>query len=319
MNSLATLTDLILLSETQRRVLAERSATLSVLHCLREIEARQLFAREGYASLFEMCRDRFGYSEAAALRRIDAMRLLKAVPALLPKVESGELKLSQMSQVQTFLKVERKDAGKVYTPEQTFELAASLTGCSTRETERRLLGQSPSLQARRETSESIRPVTATHTEVKIVADEELMSLLEEARSLFAHGADMHPSAASLFKRGLQALVAQKKKQKRIPEQTGLNSLPTPEFSVVAEKTPAALPSPELLVPTTRYIPQPLRRAVYARALGRCEFTTRPGVRCTSRHALELHHLNPYARGGEHSYGNLALHCRTHNAAAEKAA
>ncbi len=220
MNSLQKLTDSSLLLETEQRVAAERSALLLVLHCLMEIEARQLFAREGFSSLFEMCTRRFKYSESAALRRIDAMRLLSKIPLLEKRVESGALKLSQLAQVQTFLKIEKKDAGHTYTPEQTLSLLTSLEGRSTRETEKALLEISPSLQARRETSETVRPVTATHTEVKIVADEELMLLLEEARSLFAHSADMNPSVASLFKKGLQALVAQKQKARGILDKSG---------------------------------------------------------------------------------------------------
>ena len=119
MTSLTQLPDTLLLAETVRCVAAERSATLSVLSCLQEIEDRQLFAQEGFSSLFEMCTQRFGYSEAAALRRIDAMRVLRRVPAAGEKIESGELKLSQLAQVQTFLRTERRDAGKSYSPEQT--------------------------------------------------------------------------------------------------------------------------------------------------------------------------------------------------------
>ncbi len=324
MTSITSLSDSHLLLETERRTSTERAATLAVLHCLQEIEARQLFSREGFPSLFEMCLRRFGYSEAAALRRIDAMRLLKNVPELEMKIETGELKLSQLAQVQAFLRIEKKDAGKSYTREQTLDLVSSLAGRSTRDTERLLLQESPAMQMRRETSESIRPVTATHTEVKIVADEEFMNLLEEARGLFAHCADMHPSAASLLKKGLQALVAQKKKQKGIPDQTTGDSPIAPESKAVKTErlsssqrsTSAICDSAELPeeVPASRYIPAGLKRAVLTRARGQCEFKTRNGLRCTTRHAIELHHHHPYARGGAHTLENISAYCKGHNAA-----
>jgi hypothetical protein len=309
MNSLKQLTDSSLLDETQRRVVAERSATLAVLHCLREIEARQLYAKENCTSLFEFCMKRFGCTEAAALRRIDAMRLLNDVPELEKKVEAGELNLTQLAQVKGFLRIEKKDAGKTYTPAQTLALLDQLKGCSSRETERKLLSASPAFQARRETQERIKPVTDTLTEIRIAADPELVQLLEEARSLFAHGADMHPSAASLFKKGLQVLVAQRKKQKGIPEQTNVTSPMAPEKQRVPEPTSAQPPSP----PLSRYSPTPIRRDIFRRAQGRCEFIASHGLRCRSIHALEIHHRDPYALGGEHSLANLALYCRTHNA------
>ena len=312
MPTLAKLTDSLLLTETVRLVATERSTTLSVLSCLREIEDRQLFAREGFPSLFEMCTKRFGYSEAAALRRIDAMRVLRRVPEAGKKIESGEIKLSQLAQVQTFLRTERKDAGKTYTPEQTLELLTSLQGSSTRETEKRLLEKSPALQARRETAESVRLISPTHAEIKIVADADLLALLEEARGLLAHGADMNPSAASLFKKGLKVLIAQRKKHQGIPEQCAEDSPIAPEFASAISAKPDDETIPAF-APTSRYIPAPMRRAIWQRARARCEYSTPPGVRCTSRHALEVHHLNPYARGGEHSLVNLALYCHGHNA------
>ena len=32
----------------------------------------------------------------------------------------------------------------------------------------------------------------------------------------------------------------------------------------------------------------------------------------STHMLEFHHRDPYARGGEATVENIALHCRSHN-------
>jgi hypothetical protein len=68
------------------------------------------------------------------------------------------------------------------------------------------------------------------------------------------------------------------------------------------------------VPSSRYIPAPVRRAVYERDGGRCTFTDSQARRCNSRRDLEFHHHErPYGRGGEHSVRNLRLVCPTHNA------
>lgn len=64
-------------------------------------------------------------------------------------------------------------------------------------------------------------------------------------------------------------------------------------------------------PKSRYIPAPVRRAVWKRDGNRCTFDEH-GRRCTSRERLEFHHRDPFGRGGDHSPENLRLVCRTHN-------
>jgi len=61
---------------------------------------------------------------------------------------------------------------------------------------------------------------------------------------------------------------------------------------------------------TRHIPERTRRAVLARDDYRCVF---PGCTCTL--FLDLHHLRPFAQGGDHSEANLVTVCTAHHAAA----
>jgi flagellar biosynthesis component FlhA len=53
-----------------------------------------------YSSLFDYLTKHLGYSAGSAQRRIDAARLMKEVPELSEKLESGSLNLSQVSLVQ---------------------------------------------------------------------------------------------------------------------------------------------------------------------------------------------------------------------------
>ena len=63
---------------------------------------------------------------------------------------------------------------------------------------------------------------------------------------------------------------------------------------------------------SRYIPAAVRRAVYERDKGRCRFRDATGRRCTETEWLELHHVRPYGRGGDHRPENVELRCRVHN-------
>jgi hypothetical protein len=65
-------------------------------------------------------------------------------------------------------------------------------------------------------------------------------------------------------------------------------------------------------PTSRHVPAAVRREVWKRDGARCAFVGDSGHRCTERRALEIHHRHPFAMGGDHSLGNVAVVCRSHN-------
>ncbi|HWP04183.1 MAG TPA: HNH endonuclease [Polyangiaceae bacterium] len=62
----------------------------------------------------------------------------------------------------------------------------------------------------------------------------------------------------------------------------------------------------------RYVPANLRRAVLERDERQCAYLDERGVRCRETERLEIHHLEPFARGGGQRLENLSLRCRAHN-------
>ncbi len=322
------LDDSSLLFETRRLCAEERLLTLRILHLLREIDSRALYARS-HPSLFEFCVSSLGFSEAQAQRRISAMRLLKNVPELESRVATGEIKISQLAQVQTFVRAERKESGRIVTAEETQSLLLSLSGMSTRETERLLLEKSPALQARRQMEERVRVVTPTHTELKFAVDGEFMALLEEAKGLLAHNANMNPSLPELFKKALATFVDQRKRAKGIlPKTASIRQTKTIRLPVAPRVKVADIqslpnrnvngPPPDSTHTRSRWVPTEIQRLVFHRAKGRCEYRfPLDQEQCTSLRALEIHHLVPFAHHGAHAVENLRVYCRTHNAAQGK--
>ena len=64
---------------------------------------------------------------------------------------------------------------------------------------------------------------------------------------------------------------------------------------------------------SRYIPQEVRRQVWVRDQGRCQFRDpRSGKVCNSQYLLEIDHRFPFSLGGTHTPENLRLLCRVHN-------
>jgi len=66
-------------------------------------------------------------------------------------------------------------------------------------------------------------------------------------------------------------------------------------------------------PRSRYIPAKTRRRVYRQAMGQCSYIDpKSGRRCSERTHLQVDHIRPFAREGDHSLSNLQLLCRSHN-------
>jgi 5-methylcytosine-specific restriction endonuclease McrA len=62
----------------------------------------------------------------------------------------------------------------------------------------------------------------------------------------------------------------------------------------------------------RHVPAAIRREVWQRDQGRCTFVSESGRRCDVRRFLQFDHIEPVARGGKTTAGNLRLRCRAHN-------
>src|SRR3954454_12033006 len=93
---LADLTDHELVSRLSALCLEGHALTARMIVHLIEVEERRLDLRAACTSMFDFCQRRLGMSEGASFRRINAARLVKRFPALLERIERGELHLSTL-------------------------------------------------------------------------------------------------------------------------------------------------------------------------------------------------------------------------------
>src|SRR5687768_2688591 len=91
---LASLSDSDLVAQTRALVADERERTAVLLAHLAEVDARRLYAREAYSSLFEWCVRTLHMAEDATYKRIRAARAARAYPIIFEMVARGELHLS---------------------------------------------------------------------------------------------------------------------------------------------------------------------------------------------------------------------------------
>ena len=99
-STVGALSDRELLRETRNLVRHERHLQGAVIDHLSEIEARGLYLQRGFSSLFDYAVRELGYSDAAAARRIGAMRLCADQPDAREGLRDGSLTLSAAAELQ---------------------------------------------------------------------------------------------------------------------------------------------------------------------------------------------------------------------------
>ncbi|MEI6397683.1 MAG: hypothetical protein WCO71_02835, partial [Pseudomonadota bacterium] len=258
------LKDKDLLTQMRQLIQSERNLLVSILHHLREIERRRLFADLGYGSLFDYAVGELKYSEGQAGRRIAAMRLLKDLPAaaaarIETKITAGELSLSNMQQARSFFRDKAaSEPRKVITAEEKLDVLERLENKSVRAGQKELLQLAPVIAMPKEKE---RVITDTATEVRFTMSDALKIKLESVRALLGmKGANM--SYAELFDAmsdlSLAALEAKKFGKKRaqvaqeeMPKEEALTATQAVNNRAAAEAPTA--PS-NVASNATRYIP-----------------------------------------------------------------
>lgn len=263
------LTDKALLADTRLLVAHEREISLKVLHHLKEIERRRLFADLGYPSLFEYTVRELGYSEPSAARRISAARLLKDMPEIAKRIENGTFSLTNLSLVSKLFKNE--DITDVVAKK---EILKQIEGTTKKECEKVLMTMIPPADIPKE---NIKRVNAQMHAVKINFSEETLWMFTELKSRHAH---RRISQDQLLHEIFKASLDEYKRKHE----------PNAKFTtLVAEPC------------NDRYIAMDLKKYIFKRDEGKC-------TNCGSIHKLEYDHIKPFSLGGKTSKENLRLLC-----------
>jgi hypothetical protein len=134
------------------------------------------------------------------------------------------------------------------------------------------------------------PLAESRYRVQFTAGEALHGKIARAQALLRHQIP-DGDLAAVFDRAMTLLL-------RELERVRYAATPAPR-KTAAEADPA---------PSSRRIPDPIKREVWTRDGEQCTFRDRSGRRCPARERLEFHHLTPFAQGGDHSASNITLRC-----------
>ena len=213
----------------------EHELEVVVIDHLRELQRRRLYLTLGFSSLFDYAVRELGYSDAAAWRRIKAMRLCADVEGARERLRDGSLTLNAAAQLQNaFDQQERKrgragrsggaGAGPAAPPNGSAApksgparpaeprpgpamapmmdasarraLVEQASGRSTRQVQELLANVAPELAA---PAERVRPLGAGRWEIKAVIDDDCRHGLERLKGLLSH-VDPHLTTGQLLGR-----------------------------------------------------------------------------------------------------------------------
>jgi len=132
-------------------------------------------------------------------------------------------------------------------------------------------------------------VTADLSRFHVTVSRRFLAKLEEARAALSH---TRPGATEeeILEAGLDLVLAAHAKRKALVEKPRKARPPVSRDTVPAE----------------------VKRAVWLRDGGQCQWRLHSGGICGSKHRLELDHIDPKARGGPATMENLRVLCDFHN-------
>jgi hypothetical protein len=169
---------------------------------------------------------------------------------------------------------------------------------------------------------AIEPLTADLRRLHVTVSKRFMKKLDAARDALSHS-NPGGDAAAILEAGLDLLIERAARKRGIVAKPRTGIAPSPNLSPAGagervdtrNRLSSAKESGELLGnerAESRHIPAHVRREVWLRDSGRCQFRLENGDLCGSTHRIQFDHVRPVALGGESTVANIRLACAPHN-------
>lgn len=343
-SKLSRLPDAALLQELKSLLEEDRHNTVRVLQHLAEVDRRKLYRPAGHPSLFSYCVHELHMSEAAAYRRICAVRIGRRFPAVFQALEQGRLHLDAVKLLRTHFdesnvhelieaathrtskQVQVLIAERFPQPDMptqirrlpppvlvTVNTLAAGSAAATQPSESTATGHSPVL------TDSIQLV-ARPVEQDLSGDSSpLMSPLPPppprvtpiAPARFAVQVTVDQATHDLLQRA-RALLGFTGSSEGTADVLARALQELVERLEQRKFGDTSSPRQRRASGDSRYVSAEVRRRVVERDGRQCTFASASGARCPERTRLEFDHVTPVARGGRSTVENVRLRCRAHN-------
>jgi hypothetical protein len=322
LTSLRRLSDVELVASLKTVAARARIATSELVAHLAEFDLRGIHLREGYGSLFAYCREALSLSEHEAYNRIEVARAARRFPVILEMLAEGAVSLTSVRLLAPHL-----------TPENHGSVLASARGKRKVDIEEIVarLAPRPDVGAKVRKLPTPRDVHRTSSlgapsRPPLVPVAATPQATVAAPVLSTRSAPVVPLADDRYK--LQMTIGGDTLRKlRLAKDMLRHALPTGDDAAILDRALTALltelarerfgaaerprPGREASA-TSRHIPAAVKRTVWIRDLGACNFRGPDGRRCGERAFIQFHHVRPFAVGGEPTASNVELRCGRHN-------
>ncbi|ABC83751.1 HNH endonuclease signature motif containing protein [Anaeromyxobacter dehalogenans] len=309
----------------------ERSALAEFLVALAGFDSRRAWAELGYASLFHYLHRELGLSKGSAQYRKVAAELLQAVPAVVGPLRDGRLCFTTVIEVARVVTAENWEAvlPRFYglSRHEAAEIVAALVPHPAPPVRtvltavRAPVGSTVELTAPAvKFGSTVEPVVPRETAGSTV-EPRVTTMTLAAPASSPRTADLTPLTAD--RQRLHVTVSERfaRKLARLRDlRPGLSDDALLEAAVdlllaKAEKRKSAhsdRPRGGVRPSRPDRVPTHVRREVWRRDGGCCQWRLANGEICGSTHALQLDHVVPRALGGESTAANLRVLCAAHN-------
>jgi hypothetical protein len=313
----------------------EHDALAEFLVALSDFDRRRAWVELGYASLFDFLHRELRLSRSAAHYRKVAAELIQQVPAVVEPLRRGRLCMTSIVEVARvvtaqncetvlprFFGLSRREAMEVVAelqphpapPSRTVVSSPRAASLPTAPCDAPGAAASPpsgppdaapstradspgelALVEGRATSApptpplEVVPLSAEKRRVHITVSKRFLDKLAAATDALSH-AQPGATEEEVLEAGLDLVLAQARKRRGIVE--------TPRKSRAPSKDD--------------HIPAEVRRAVWIRDGGRCQWPIESGGVCGCTRRIEYDHIRPVALGGTSTIDNVRLLCKAHN-------
>lgn len=312
---------------------SERKITAEILEHIREMDNRRAYLEFGQRNMFSFLTAVIGYSHGAAQRRIEAARVMNAVPEVAVKVENGTLNLSQISYFAQIVREKNEELESTgeerLSPIAKKDLIQKIEGQDFQATQSTLARE---LNLKPKQFEKKRVQGDESLRLEITLPKDMRTLLQRAKDLLSN-VRPNPTWAELFELTAKDSIEMRDPLKRIartseprPEKSlkdlfepvcrtpTIESIPVVRHNpLLTEKEMESLEGFELIGSTLRTrVPTALKRKIFER--DRCcqWLDPKTGEKCASTFQLQLDHIIPLSECGQNTEENLQLLCSVHN-------
>ncbi|UOF02418.1 HNH endonuclease [Bdellovibrio reynosensis] len=309
MDSLSRLSNMELEVRLKDLVHKERKLLHVILEHIREFDARKLYLGKAYSSIYEYLTKELGYSGSAAMRRLEAARLLRDVPQVAELIQEGSLNLSQIGELSRSIKEKEKISGEKVCASQKQELIEVVIGKTTQETQHELarvldLPLKEYDFQRMQKDESVRlEVTPSKAQY-----EKLLQCKDLAAHILLQGGGT-ASMTDVIEFLADQYLNEKFKPTKIKDKS--QAISKDQSLIKTKDSKPAMITTDAVVDRKSVTPK-LRGLILKRDKC-CQFINyKTGRKCGSTFALQIDHKMPKWVGGMNSMSNLQVLCGEHN-------